>query len=90
MEARQRLGTVVADLAVKQQTLETLALPETDIAPKDDSFQWESPFPGVIFRGHVSFREGNDRVRLKQTLQTLACFVLYSIAGCRFNMFNLN
>ena len=32
-------GTVVADLAVKQQTFEALALPETDIAPKDDGFQ---------------------------------------------------
>ena len=36
-----------------------ITLPKFNIAPKNDGFQEESPFPGVIFRCHVSFREGS-------------------------------
>ena len=35
-------------------------LPETNMAPENGGFQWESPFPGVYFQVRtVSFREGN-------------------------------
>ena len=38
-------------------------LPETNIAPKNGGFQYQSPFPGVYFQGRtVSFREGRGIV----------------------------
>ena len=31
-------------------------LPETNIAPENGDFQWESPFPGVDFHGLCQFQ----------------------------------
>ncbi len=53
--------TTTSVRGTKHSKEKTSTLPETNIAPKNGGFQYQSPFPGVNFRCYVSFREGNQK-----------------------------